>query len=152
MDGHCRSLDHTTLHLPIALDISQPAALQDLIDEWHGQRQGLQALVIAPRRIALQIKRFAAGGAKLVHPVIMLDTIALPVFDDGFHLRHVTYQADAIVFHIGECIETGHYQTVLLRSEQWYITNDGIKPAKAAHNYLTTAVASNAYLIMRSQL
>ena len=62
MDGHCCCLDQSSLQTPIALDLVAPATTRGLIDEWHGNQHGVQALVSAPECIALHIKKVQCRG------------------------------------------------------------------------------------------
>ena len=77
MDGQCRSLELCSLQAPIPLDVTQPATLQDLIDEWHGNARGVQALANPPQKLAFQLKRFGRDGAKVQHSIIMLDSLSV---------------------------------------------------------------------------
>ena len=46
----------------MALDLVAPATIRGLIDEWHGNQHGVQALVSAPECIALHTKKVQCRG------------------------------------------------------------------------------------------
>ena len=149
MDNSCRCLERSPLTTPISLTLQRPSSIQALINEWHS---GEVALTEIPVKLALQLKRYNQVGDKLRHSVQVGETLQLPVFLDDIQSQLLTYRVDAIVFHLGDRPNEGHYQTALQQAGQWFITNDGCKPTRAGAQTLAATVAQNSYLILCSKI
>ena len=152
MDHSCRCLERNPLTTPISLTLQRPSSIQALINEWHSGEVGVQALTEIPVKLALQLKRYNQVGDKLRHSVQIGETLQLPVFLDNIQSQLLTYRVDAIVFHLGDRPNEGHYQTALQQAGQWFITNDGCKPTRAGAQTLAATVAQNSYLILCSKI
>ena len=140
------------MEAPIALDLPRPCLLQDLISEWSTQTRGVNALAAPPRKLALQLQRYTAAGNKTSHPVVLLDSIAVPCFTNGVDVEQITYRVDSVVSHLGDQLNSGHYKAALRLPSAWYIADDNVKPMRDKTDLINTEAASNAYLIICSRL
>ena len=141
---------------PLVIDICS-GGLQQCVDDWHMvTSSSIYALRCAPRFLFLQLRRYTqrrgavlkSGLSVPIHPG---ETIWMPLWEEGIELRYVPYSTSSAIFHLGATLDSGHYRTALSRSArdgslQWYLTDDGVFPAKAKSADLEM-LYSNVYIV-----
>ena len=141
---------------PLVIDICS-GGLQQCVDDWHMvTSSSIYALRCAPRFLFLQLRRYTqrrgavlkSGLSVPIHPG---ETIWMPLWEEGIELRYVPYNISSAIFHLGATLDSGHYRTALSRSArdgslQWYLTDDGVFPAKAKSADLEM-LYSNVYIV-----
>ncbi|CAE7394286.1 unnamed protein product [Symbiodinium sp. KB8] len=144
--------------MPIRLELKPD--LQTCIDYWHNQStRFLQALREPPQLLLLQLSRFDPQDPlrKFTAPLIFEagQTFFMPCFAMNHDIVTVHYRVAGMLYHCGDTLHAGHYQTVLctMRSAvsgpsgyQFHITNDGCKPRKPKPADLEH-LSTGAYLI-----
>ena len=108
---------------PLGLEIhGRTPALEGLIARWHRQ-DSTRALVDVPEVLVLQLARYRAGR-KLHNRVVIPRLVRVPVFTDGMQTRWALFRLMAVVEHIGNSLDCGHYRAVLRIGTQWWHTDD----------------------------
>ena len=134
--------------LPAAGSSVAASSLQQLVTQWHQQAQahGLSALSPA---LALQTHRFDDRGNVVQFSITNEWRIKIPLFTNkGLDVRHLPYEACAIVLHTGATASQGHCCAVLLEEGiPRFITHDG-KRATKAKSKDTPEICQKAYLII----
>lgn len=153
-----RVCDSGQLTAPLLIHLTGDT-LPDLIASWHNQ-YATHALHWHSGLLLLRLVRygFDQGEAyKNRAPVYVQpgETVAMPVFEgaEGLSVRHEAFRVVFQLFHIGERVDSGHYQCAIsvpdsnMQSRQrFYICNDNTTPKRATPRDLTQ-VATNSYLI-----
>ena len=111
-------VDSGPLRVPILLEAQGPS-LQDSIDHWHRQHT-VHALWQHCGAVVLQLKRYHnnAGMPQKDAGLVAVKpggTVRLPVFcsECGLEVETVAFTFVFAVFHLGDSVDTGHYQAAL---------------------------------------
>ena len=142
--------------LPLVIDICS-GGLQQCIDDWSTvSSSSIYALRCAPKFLVPQLRRYTQRRGIILKsgvavPISAGETVWLPLWEDGMELRYVSYQVITAVFHLGATLQSGHYRAALSQSARngslsWYLTDDGVYPARAKASDLDV-LSKNVYLI-----
>ena len=159
--------DSGPLLAPLPIEV-QGTTLQDAIDRWSMQHS-IHALTRHSGIVLLQLKRyyFHAGSAVKNREPVLIEPgrlVTLPVFryDSWTEVEQQQFRVICVIFHLGDSVSSGHYQTALSYCAQsvslgtaadvscapweYRICDDRRRPrrAKAADNQ---CINHNAYLI-----
>lgn len=108
--------------------VSDQCTLQYLIDCWHDAHGLCRAFFIAGRGLVICIGRNGEGGMKQLE-LVDCDTFRTPRFDNtAGHTVYDTYHTCAIVFHLGERANSGHYRCAIRCANKWWLYEDGQLP------------------------
>ena len=139
--------------LPIRLELRPD--LQVSLDEWH-RNVHTSFVDCAPELLYVQLARYDSSGNKLIHPVLLqpYQNVQFPCMQNGA-VAPATYQLQALVFHVGETIHSGHYRgaiSALIRGTPCFgVTDDGKKIARAKTRELDQ-LSCGCYLLFFSRL
>ena len=157
--------DEGPLTSPILLE-AQGHDLQDAVHHWHRQHT-IHALAMHGGALVLQLNRYTfVDGVprKVCRPVCIPpgSFIQMPIFaDSGIEVSFQLFRVAFVLFHIGDRVTSGHYQTALCSctgpegaqqqtSDQgpweYRICNDRCRPRVATARDLD-CIHSNAYLV-----
>ena len=139
--------------LPIRLELRPD--LQVSVDAWH-RSVHTSSVDCAPELLYVQLARYDSSGNKLLHPVLLqpYQHIQFPCVQHGA-VAPTTYQLQALIFHVGETIHSGHYRgaiSALIRGAPCFgVTDDGKKTARAKTQELDQ-LSCGCYLLFFSRL
>ena len=139
------------LHLSVANASEPHISLQKLLIAWRNQAQR-HALVIAPAVMAIQVGRFRDDGSKLRFRIRSSRRVYVPAFSStSMQTTSYAYTVEAVVFHLGDARDSGHYRTAFLRQGVLSrLTDDGELPAPV-HEDSVALVETNAYVYFLSR-
>ena len=129
--------------LPISLPVpEEDTALQCVINTWF-QQGDCNAIAYSDGLVVLHLLRFR-HGRKLLVPVVVPDSVQLPLFADGISTVWCSFRVVSFVVHEGPHLHQGHYRAMLRVRNSWAFQDDGVpavpSPITAAHN-------RNVYLV-----
>lgn len=150
-------VDQFPLSAPILMP-PHPAGLQTMINTWRNQH-AVHAIVEGHLLVCIQIRRYQEDGTKNQEPIAIAPglRVSLPHFCDpgmGTEVRSVDYRVGFVIFHIGACVRSGHYQAALSvpdphkEAPTWYhyVCDDRRSPRLANRRELNL-MARNSYLV-----
>ncbi|CAE7793397.1 unnamed protein product [Symbiodinium sp. CCMP2592] len=151
--------DAGSLAVPIPMDLAGDN-IQDVVDRWSGQA-AVHAIADHSGVLLIQLMRYAVGDAqpakdsRHVH-IAPGQSVALPIFQDseGTTVVCQTFVIAFVVYHHGNTVHSGHYQTALCvphlegSGTQWkfIICNDNVHPREVNAGDIQD-IARNAYLV-----
>ena len=128
---------------------SQPSliSLQKLVIVWRNQA-AKHALITQPDIVCLRINRFDSQGNKVRSQIVISPAVYLPVFTGADEQTASTrYETCAVVYHLGETSQSGHYRTGLYSNGSLaHVTDDNL-PAQLASAQDQAVIQDNAYLV-----
>ena len=137
----------------LPLNLQHPAfEVQELVNQWCSQ-SAIHAFNVAPPWIFLQLPRFhyraPAWPEKQPHAYVLTHCISIPVFKDRhcIDVEWVPYRIIAYIQHHGSTPVSGHYTTVALKQDQYWLIDDDKDPrlmTSAQLNHLS----ANAYIVL----
>ena len=127
--------------LPLVIDICS-GGIQQCIDDWSTvSSSSIYALRCAPKILFLQLRRYTQRRGVILKSGVAVsidagEIVWMPLWEAGFELRYVSYRVAVAVFHLGATLQSGHYRAALSQSarngsQHWYLTDDGVYPARA---------------------
>eukprot|EP00439_Symbiodinium_sp_Y106_P039661 s233_g4.t2 len=129
--------------LPISLPVpEEDTTLQCVINTWF-QQGDCNAIAYSDGLVVLHLLRFR-HGRKLLVPVVVPDSVQLPLFADGISTVWCSFRVVSFVVHEGPHLHQGHYRAMPRVRDSWAFQDDGVpavpSPITAAHN-------RNVYLV-----
>lgn len=123
--------------------------VQSLIQQWQQQPE-VHAMLTPAKILVLQACRFqydAEGHVtKLRYDINPCRVINVPCFvDNTVECRHVKYQLNSVVLHLGEAPTTGHYQLMCYEGERIYLMDDDL-PARRVSASTALSKSTDFYL------
>ena len=112
---------------------SSPVSLQKLVIQWRNQA-ARHALLAEPMWLPLQVSRFDAQGRKTFDSVQISSAVYLPRFvDNTLHTTSTRYHITAVIFHLGDSPQRGHYRTAFYKDGRIVgMTDDNVQPIPAS--------------------
>ena len=149
--------DQGQLSTPVLLH-PEGRTLADLLGRWH-QQYAVHALHQHAGILVARIVRYsyAAVAAKNSRPISVLpgEVVAVPIFAeaDSTVVRHEAFRVVVVIFHIGERVDSGHYQAALAVPDttaadcwKYWVCDDGRSPRLATKKE-QSLIECNSYLI-----
>ena len=149
--------DRGQLSTPVLLH-PEGGSLADLLGRWH-QQYAVHALHQHAGALIARIVRYsyAAVAAKNCRPIRVLpgEVVAVPIFAeaDGTIVRYEAFRVVVVIFHIGERVDSGHYQAALAVPDRtavdcwkYWVCDDGRSPRVATRKE-QGLIECNSYLI-----
>ncbi|OLP82599.1 hypothetical protein AK812_SmicGene36740 [Symbiodinium microadriaticum] len=92
------------------------------------------ALLAEPMWLPLQVSRFDARGRKTFDSVQISSAVYLPRFvDNTLHTTSTRYHITAVIFHLGDSPQRGHYRTAFYKDGRIVgMTDDNVQPIPAS--------------------
>ena len=153
-----RVTDSGPLTTPVLLHPTG-ATLPELIANWHMQ-YAVHALSSHSGLLLFRLVRYSFEqdtACKNQTPVYVQpgETVAVPVFEtaEGLSVRHEAFQVVFQIFHLGDRVDSGHYQCAIsvpdsnMQSRQHFLICNDHKTPRKAHPRDLQIVAANSYLI-----
>ena len=107
------------------------------VTHWS-QQVSLRGLTLAPRVLALQVKRFLVRDlrvCKTYQPILAEGDIRVPILtDQGLSVHETCYRVRAVIMHRGPEVQSGHYKAFLSLGEGRWMDTDDNRRGQLAHD------------------
>lgn len=135
-DTHLRD-EHGPTHGVVSINIealqTHECTVQELVDSWHDPSGLCRAFRCPGRGLVLNLDRTHENGLATTRVDLTSLNFHIPVFhDQDGHTKPAHYTICSIVYHIGDCMTSGHYRAALRCRDCWRRYEDGRLPDEEA--------------------